>query len=71
MKKLMAVFFAALMLVACTACAGNQNGQEETAEADTITITDHGDNEVTLPAQIDKIAVADIFTVTFRAFCFL
>ena len=60
MKKLMAVFFAALMLVACTACAGNQNGQEETAEADTITITDHGDNEVTLPAQIDKIAVADI-----------
>ena len=60
MKKLMAVFFAALMLVACTDCAGNQNGQEETAAAATITITDHGDNEVTLPAQIDKIAVADI-----------
>ncbi len=54
MKKtclVLAVLFALLISVLCVAAQ------------DTITIVDHAGNEVTLPAEIKRIAVADIFPI--------
>ena len=55
MKKLL-VFFAVLFVVAAL-CAFSQPA----AAADTITIIDHEDNEVTVPAEINRIVVSDIY----------
>ena len=54
MKKayvVLAVLFAVLVSVMCAAAE------------DTITIVDHAGNEVTLPSEIKRIAVADIFPI--------
>lgn len=67
MKKLLVVLLtlSLILLAACgSAPAGEETVPEEgatdTAEADVITIVDHNDNVVTLPADIQRIAVCDI-----------
>ncbi|MGI5824409.1 MAG: ABC transporter substrate-binding protein [Bacillota bacterium] len=61
MKKFITVMLALGLLLALTACGNAENGGgEQAADQASITVTDHNGNEITLPAEIDKIAVADI-----------
>ena len=53
---LAAVFVLSSLLSGC----GSAGQPSAAAEAETITITDHAGNAVTLPAQIDRIAVCNI-----------
>ena len=65
MKKFL-VLFLTLSLIVLAACGGVPAGDGdqpeggEEAAADTITIVDHNDNTVVLPADIQRIAVCDI-----------
>jgi iron complex transport system substrate-binding protein len=74
MKKILSMKITALlltlaMLMSMLAACGGAGNEAVTddggndANAATITITDHADREVTLPAEINKIAVCDIFPI--------
>ena len=54
MKKLLSI--ALSLMLALTACVAALAG----GEVDTITIVDHNDNTVTLPAECERIVVCDI-----------
>ena len=71
LKRILSLLLCAAM-VPLSACSGGEESssvsQPEASvssqaeqESDTITITDHGDNQVTLPRQIDRIVVTDIY----------
>ena len=69
MKKFLVLFLtlSLILLAACGAPAEEEAAPEDTAAADaaetedgTITIVDHNDNTVVLPADIQRIAVCDI-----------
>ncbi len=69
MKKFLVAFLtlSLILLAACGAPAEEEAAPEDTAAADaaetedgTITIVDHNDNTVVLPADIQRIAVCDI-----------
>jgi len=55
--KLLSLLLALVLVFAagCTAAPSQDSGK------DTITVTDHNGNEVTLPAKIERIAVCDLF----------
>lgn len=56
MKKFLLMFIAAIMLLALCGCPS-----PEPTPTETITIVDHDGNEVTLPKEINRIVVADIY----------
>lgn len=60
MKKTVALLFAVIFIaaVSLTACDGKDSAV--TGSDETITITDHNGDTVTLPKKIDRIAVCDI-----------
>ena len=60
LKLLVLVMSLSMAMMSLAACGGG-GSEEPAADSDTITITDHADNEVTVPANIEKIAVCDIF----------
>lgn len=60
MKKTVCIILAVLMTaVLMSGCSANENASPEDSE--TITITDHNGNVVTLPKKIDRIAVCNSF----------
>lgn len=61
--KLLVLALALSMAMMSLASCGKKadESSESSAAGDTITITDHADKEVTVPANIEKIAVCDIF----------
>ena len=63
--RILALMLVAAMAMMSLASCGSSGGSDEASEAaetaSTITVTDHADNEVEVPAEIDKIAVCDIF----------
>ena len=61
MKLLVLVMVLAMSMTAFASCGGG--GGEESSEpaAETITVTDHADRQVEVPADIQKIAVCDIY----------
>ena len=60
MKKTVCIILAVLMTaVLMSGCSANENASPEDSE--TITITDHNGNVVTLPKKIDRIAVCNVF----------
>lgn len=65
MKKLVAlIIMLGVMAASLTACAEKNSGKKsnlsQTDSGETITVTDHEGNTVTLPKNIDRIAVCDI-----------
>ena len=62
MKKAICVLICAVMMLSLfTACGSKKDAAAPTDSADTITITDHAGNEVTLPKTINRIAVCGIY----------
>jgi iron complex transport system substrate-binding protein len=67
MKKLVSVIIcAAMLLTLCAACGSTKTASaaspsDASASASTITITDHAGNTVTVPKQINRIAVCGIY----------
>lgn len=59
--KLLVLMLALAMTMMSLAACGSSGDSEEAASPDVITVTDHADNQVEVPAEIDKIAVCDIF----------
>ncbi|MBQ3291975.1 MAG: ABC transporter substrate-binding protein [Mogibacterium sp.] len=59
--KLLVLMLALVMAMMSFASCGSSGGSEETAAPETIVVTDHADNQVEVPAQINRIAVCDIF----------
>ena len=62
--KLIALMMAmVMMLMTLAACGGGSQESSDAEEAapTTITVTDHADKEVEVPAEINRIAVCDIF----------
>ena len=52
----------AMVMMSLAACGSSESSSEgEAASADTIIVTDHADNQVEVPAEINRIAVCDIF----------
>ena len=52
----------AMVMMSLAACGSSESSSEgEAVSADTITVTDHADNQVEVPAEINRIAVCDIF----------
>lgn len=61
MKKVICLLLAGFMLFSLCACSSGTGEPDETKSGeDTITITDHNGDTVTLPAHIERIAVCDI-----------
>jgi iron complex transport system substrate-binding protein len=68
-KKLLCALLAAAMIVSLAACGGTPAASSSAASAaassnasgDTITVTDHNGNVVTLPKNVQRIVVCDIF----------
>lgn len=59
---LMLMMAMAMMSLAACGSSGDSGEAEQSAEtASTITVTDHADNEVEVPAEVNRIAVCDIF----------
>lgn len=61
MKKLLCVLLCVLMLISLAACAKNNPDDTSENNTDTITIVDHGNNTVTVPRDIKRVVVCDIF----------
>lgn len=61
MKKLLCVLLCVLMLISLAACAKNNTDDTPENNPDTITIVDHGNNTVTVPRDIKRVVVCDIF----------
>ena len=61
MKKLLCVLLCVLMLISLAACAKNNPDDTPENNTDTITIVDHGNNTVTVPRDIKRVVVCDIF----------
>ncbi len=59
-KALILILVLAMIATAFASC-GSSNTSSDAGNADYITITDHADNEVQVPAEINRIAVCDIF----------
>ena len=63
-KRLLIVILALIMLVSTAGCGNNTaatNGEPATAsKTDTITITDHTGKEVTIPANISRVAIDQV-----------
>ena len=71
-KQIIALMMAlAMLMMSLAACGGTGSESadssepvaEESAAADTITLTDHADKQVEVPAEINKIVVCDIFPI--------
>ena len=67
-QKLLALILAlALTMASLAACTGggsaDSSDAEEAAKASTVTVTDHADKQVEVPAEINRIAVCDIFPI--------
>ena len=62
-RKLIVLMLAlAMSMMAFASCGGgNDSGEESSAPADTITITDHADRQVEVPKDIQRIVVCDIY----------
>lgn len=60
MKKTFGLVLAVTMLFGCVLTGCNGNGTNPVDSEETITITDHNGDTVTLPANIERIAVCDI-----------
>jgi len=66
MKKIIALVLAVLMVLSLAACGANNTPQtaapsDDKSTEDTITVVDHLDKSVTVPKEIDKIAVCSIW----------
>ncbi len=68
MKKILCLMLAALLALSLIACANNSGtpgdttpGGDDSADATTITVVDHGGNSVTVPRDIRRVVVCDIF----------
>lgn len=61
MKKATILILALTIILASLLTACTENKAEGEGSGETITITDHNGDTVTLPADIDRIAVCDIF----------
>ena len=57
---MLALAMAAMTFASCGGGSGD-SGDEEQAGAETITVTDHADKQVEVPADIERIAVCDIY----------
>ena len=55
--RILALFLALSMLFSLAACSGGSDG----GKSETITVTDHAGNEVTVPREINRIVVCDIY----------
>ena len=66
-KKIIALMMAVALAISCLAACGGAPADEDAggndANAGTIKITDHADKEVEVPAEINRIAVCDIFPI--------
>lgn len=71
MKKLLALILCTCLLLSLAACSSQTGSATEpgsvpvesngTDTSDTITVVDHNDNTVTLPKNVERIAVCDIY----------
>lgn len=59
MKKVMCVLLSVLLLAAAAGCASKENNTG--AQAQTIVVTDHNGNEVSVKQNIQRIVVCDIY----------
>lgn len=59
-KLLVLMLVLAMSMMSLAAC-GSSGDSGEAAPSDVITVTDHADNQVEVPAEINRIAVCDIF----------
>ena len=67
MKKTISLLLALLFLLSAAGCSNTQDetqgpGDTNPPESDVITVTDHLDNQVTVPADIERIAVVGVGT---------
>ena len=66
-RKIIALMMAMALAISCLAACGGAPADEDAggndANAGTIKITDHADKEVEVPAEINRIAVCDIFPI--------
>ena len=60
-KLLVIMLVMAMTVMSFAACGGSGDSSEESASADTITITDHAGNQVEVPKDIQRIAICDIY----------
>ena len=61
-KLIVLMLVLAMSMMAFASCGGgNDSGEESSAPADTITITDHADRQVEVPKDIQRIVVCDIY----------
>lgn len=60
MKKIICLILAALMSLALVACTTDTPNTPDN-DADTLTVVDHGGNTVTVPRDIKRVVVCDIF----------
>ena len=66
MKKTISLLLALLFLLSAAGCSNTQDetqdpGDANPPESDVITVTDHLDNQVTVPADIERIAVVGVW----------
>ena len=66
MKKTISLLLALLFLLSAAGCSNTQDetqgpGDTNPPESDVITVTDHLDNQVTVPADIERIAVVGVW----------
>lgn len=63
LKLLVLMLVLAMSMTAFASCGGgsSEESSEESAAPETITVTDHADKQVEVPADIQKIAVCDIY----------
>ena len=61
LKLLVLLMSFSMVMLSLAACGGGGGSSEDSESADTVTITDHADKQVEVPAKIEKIAVCDIF----------
>ncbi len=61
MKKLICVLLSAALLLSLAACGGKDAPKENASQSgDTVTVTDHAGNTVTVPKNPQRVAVCDI-----------
>lgn len=61
LKLFVLVMVLAMAMTAFASCGGGGGENEDAAAPETITVTDHADKQVEVPADIQRIAVCDIF----------
>ena len=60
-KMLVLMLALVMAMMSFAACGSSDSGEAAEPAADTITVTDHADNQVEVPAEINRIAVCDIY----------